>query len=261
MKPALVDIHCHILPGIDDGASSLEDALAMAAMASADGIQITIATPHVDHFYLPRPRQELLDRIRDLGQAMRERSIPLQVLPGADVHIADSLPKRVGRGEILTLADTGRYILLEQPHDVYVPMGRLVQELQAVGVRPILSHPERNGAIQSDPEVLWELVGRGCLLQVTAGSLLGEFGPASQRSALVMLDHGLVHFVATDAHSPRHRPPLLSDAWQWLSDHAGPQAASRLCADFPHAVAQGQSISAPDPLPRKKSFFARLFAG
>lgn len=263
MNTGYVDIHCHILPGIDDGSPSLADSLDMARMASADGVATIIATPHADHEYPPRPALELVQRVADLQRAIDGIGVPLRILPGADVQIVESLCQRVQSREILTLADTGRYILLELPHDIYVPIEGLMADLQKIGVRSILSHPERNVGIQSNLKLLPALVQRGCLLQVTAGSILGEFGREPKLAALAMLRQRLVHFVASDAHSPRRRKPLLHDAWRAVTSSTDEAYADRIFKHLPAAVALGKplpaSASRPPARPANRSLLARIF--
>lgn len=258
MQRRFVDIHCHILPELDDGAASLHDALEMAAMASADGTAIIVATPHADHRYEPLPADELLAKVDEFNSELARRSIPLCVLPGADVHIDASLPRKIQERQIMTLGDTGKYLLLELPHEIYVPFQELMFDLDAVGITTILSHPERNRGIQADPEVLWPLVDQGCLMQVTAGSLLGEFGSEARKLSLRMIEHRLIHFIASDAHSPRRRNPLLQEAWRMVAKLTDRDYADQLFEHNPRAVIEGQPITVAAPLPFKRSFFSRL---
>lgn len=259
MTSGFVDIHCHILPGVDDGPPSLADSLEMAAMAYADGIRTIIATPHANYRYPPLPAKEYLQRIANLQEVIDRIQIPLRILPGADVQIVESLVERVRARQILSLADTGRYILLELPHDIYVPIDGLMTELKTIGTRSILSHPERNAGIQANLDLLEPLVERGCLLQVTAGSILGEFGREAQAVALQMLKHRLVHFVATDAHSPRYRKPLLRQAYRSVSALTEKSYADQIFKQFPTAVVEGRAITIPQPQKLAHSLLARIF--
>ena len=258
MTEGFVDIHCHILPGVDDGATSVADSLEMAAMAAADGIKTIIATPHANHMYPPLPPMDYLQRIASLQNEIERTKIPLRILPGADVQITESLAARVRNRQILTLADTGRYILLELPHDIYVPIEGLMAELKPIGVRSILSHPERNRGIQADLDLLGPLVEQGCLLQVTAGSILGEFGKEAKAAALRMFGRRLVHFVATDAHSPRIRKPLLGQAYQRVAALTDRSYADQIFKHFPGAVAEGKPIVISRPRPGR-SLLAQIF--
>jgi protein-tyrosine phosphatase len=176
--------------------------------------------------------------------ALAAAGIPLTVVPGGDVRIDDNLPRRLADGEALTLGDHGRHVLLELPHELYVPLERTLEELRRAGIVGVLSHPERNAGLLANPQTAAELVDRGCLMQVTAGSFRGTFGPASQGMAEWMLAEGLVHFVATDAHGVTSRRPQLSPAFDRVAELAGESAAIELCSHNGAAVAAGRDVPA-----------------
>ncbi len=244
-----VDIHCHVLPCLDDGASSWDEALAMAEMAVADGIATIIATPHQLGNHAKNSGQTIRAATMEFQRFLEQRGVPLQILPGADVRIEPDLLRKIRSGEVLTLADRRRHVLLELPHDVYIPLDRLLDELGGAGVVGILSHPERNRGLLNQPGVLRRLVERGCLLQVTAGSLTGAFGTQVQKFASSLVEQGLVHFVATDAHACKTRPPLLGPAFARVADLADEKVAIELCCSSPKVVATGGAI----PLRRQKT--------
>jgi protein-tyrosine phosphatase len=237
-----VDIHCHVLPGLDDGASSWEEALAMADMAVADGIATIIATPHQLGSNAKNSGETIRATAAEFQRLLEQRRVPLRVLPGADVRIEPDLAGKIRGGEVLTLGDRRRHVLLELPHDVYVPLERLLDELQDAGLAGILSHPERNRGLLRQPGVLRPLVERGCLLQVTAGSLTGAFGSPVQKFASSLLEQGLVHFVASDAHGTKARTPLLAPAFTRVAELAGENTALDLCCRNPKAVACGEAV-------------------
>jgi protein-tyrosine phosphatase len=244
VTPPLVDIHCHLLPGIDDGAADLTAALAMARIAAGDGIATVVATPHQLGAHARNRAEDVRRRTREFAAALAAAKIPLAVLPGGDVRVDDHLPRRLADGEALTLGDHGRHLLLELPHELYVPLDGTLAELQRAGVVGVLSHPERNAGLLAHPNIAAELVDRGCLMQVTAGSFRGAFGPAAQRLAEWMLAEGLVHFVATDAHGVSSRRPLLRPAFDRVAELAGASAAVELCSQNPAAVAAGRDVPA-----------------
>jgi protein-tyrosine phosphatase len=237
-----VDIHCHLLPGLDDGAPSLDDALVMAEMAVADGIGTIIATPHQLDTHWRTSGETIRQAAARFQQDLDRRKLPLRVLPGGDVRVEPELMRKIRTGEVLTLADRRRHVLLELPHAVYVPLDRLLDELGSAGVVVVLSHPERNRGILAQPGVLRPLVERGCLLQLTAGSLTGEFGSHVQRFAESLVQQGLVHFLATDAHGTKARPPVMRPAFERVADLAGRETALDLCCRHPAAVAAGGSV-------------------
>ncbi len=237
-----VDIHCHLLPGIDDGAKSWEESLEMAQIAVADGISTIIATPHQLGNFLHNEGASIRERTRELQLALEKNQIPLRILAGADVRIDTQMIGGLRSGKVVTLADQRRHVLLELPHELYFPLEPVLQGLHAAGMTGVLSHPERNQGLLKHRQLLAPLVDKGCLMQVTAGSLLGTFGPASQEFSEWMLAEGLVHFVATDAHGCKSRRPLIRRAFERVMELAGDEAAHRVCCDHPTAVVEGKSI-------------------
>ena len=185
-----------------------------------------------------------------------ERGVPLRVLPGADVRIEPDLVQKIRQGDVVTLGDRRRHILLELPHDVYVPLDRLLEQLASSGVVGILSHPERNRGILKQPEIVRSLAERGCLLQITAGSLVGDFGSSIQQLSEWLVERRFVHFVSTDAHNLASRPPRLRKAFDRLSELAGREWALAVCRDNPLCVAKGESVSAELPTMKKSSWFS-----
>jgi protein-tyrosine phosphatase len=243
MTPTFVDIHCHLLPGVDDGAEDLAAALAMARMAVADGIRTIVATPHQLGSFAHNGGGEVRRRVAELQHELTRAGIPLTVLPGGDVRIEDDLARRIAVGDVLTLADCGRHVLLELPHELYLPLEGTLDSLRSHGVVGILSHPERNAGLLSRPDIVEHLVDEaGCLMQVTAGSVTGAFGPHSQRMAEWMLAEGLVHFIASDAHGVVARRPRLRRAYDRVAELAGAEAAIDLCCRWPAQVAAGADV-------------------
>jgi protein-tyrosine phosphatase len=250
-----VDIHCHLLPGIDDGASTWEESLAMARAAADDGIATIVATPHQLGAHAANQGREIRARTERLQTFLDQRGIPLEVLPGADVRIEPELIAKIRSGEVLTLADQGRHVLLELPHEVYLPLNRLLADLAAAGLSGILSHPERNHGILAQPSVVQSLVQAGCLIQITAESLTGGFGSRVRALGESLVKQGLVHFVSTDAHGPRQRPPLLSRAYRRVAEIAGQSLAEEVFCANPACVAAGRRVPGG---PRKVSKPTRI---
>jgi protein-tyrosine phosphatase len=231
-----VDIHCHLLPGVDDGPQNWDEALLMAQQAVSDGIGTIIATPHNLGAYRTNDGPTIRSRTAHMQQFLNQRNVDLSVLPGAEVRIEPDLVERVRTGEILTLADRGRYVLLELPHEVCLPIERLLDDLRRGGLTGVLAHAERNMGIISQPSLAESLVEAGCLLQVTAGSIMGTFGPQVEETAMRLIRQGAVHFVATDAHSSKSRRPLMRRTFDRLVENVGYKAAFTLCCKNPAAV-------------------------
>ncbi len=259
MYGGFVDIHCHLLPGIDDGSPDWETSLAMARMAVADGTRTIIVTPHQLGNFSQNRGDSIRQLTGQLQEVLRQHKIPLEIMPGADVRIEDNMLELLGSGEVLSLGDKRQHVLLELPHELYFPLESLLTELNRRGMTGILSHPERNHGILREPALLPALVDAGCLMQVTAGSLMGTFGRQSQQLAEWMLGQGLVHLLASDAHGIKSRRPLLGRALERVASLVDQKTAIDLCARNPALVAQGNSVPAGRrTLPQRgwKKFFS-----
>ncbi|MHB8970738.1 MAG: tyrosine-protein phosphatase [Pirellulaceae bacterium] len=242
-RAPLIDIHCHLLPEIDDGAKSWDESLAMARLACDDGVGTIVVTPHQLGAFTHNRGDQIREATCRLQEYFVQHDVALQVLPGAEVRVEPDLVERVRQREVLTLGDRGKCVLLELPHDMYVPLDPCLDELQGANMVGILSHPERNQGLLRAPGLVESLVQRGCLMQVTAGSLLGTFGGPAQAMAESMVQAGWVHFVATDAHGSRSRRPLMMRAFHRVVELAGEPAAHALCCQNPACVAAGKTIS------------------
>jgi len=239
-----VDIHCHLTPGIDDGAKNESESLAMARMAVAEGTQTVICTPHQLGNFRPNRGDDIRQRVQALQELLNTHRVPLVVLPGADVRIEDDMMGLLASGEVLTLGDLGKHVLLELPHELYFPLEPVLDLLRKQGLVGILSHPERNHGILRDPSVIEPLVRAGCLMQVTTGSLTGSFGPDSARLAAQLVSRGQCHFLATDAHGPKARRPLFREAHSRATELAGKRVADTMCESNPRLVAEGREVPA-----------------
>ncbi len=253
-----VDIHCHLLPGIDDGAADWEQSLAMARLAEADGISTIVATPHQLGNYGRNDGRTIRTRTAQLQQFLDQHGLHLRVLPGADVRIEPDMIGKIRAGEVLTLADRGRYVLLELPHELYLPLDRLINGLSRAGLVGILSHPERNLGILGNAGLVGPLVDAGCLMQVTAGSLVGMFGPQVQKLAERLVIEGLVHFLATDAHSPKSRRPLMRRSFDRVVELAGYEAACALCCRNPACVVADEIVTPGRHKPKRSGLMRWL---
>lgn len=251
-------MHCHILPGVDDGAGDWGEALAMARIAQAEGIETVIATPHQLGAYAKLDGLTIRNRTSHLQQFLHRRNVALRVLPGAEIRVEPDMIERIRSGEILTLADRGRYVLLEMPHEICLPLEGLLAELRRAGLSGVLAHPERNLGILAQPRLGELLAASGCYLQVTAASILGEFGAQVEAAAWRLIRRGVVHFIAGDAHNSTSRRPLLRRACRRLAEVVGQDAALTLCCRNPAALVDGGRInSIGEHLSQKK--FARWF--
>ncbi len=252
-----IDIHCHMLPGVDDGAADDDQACAMARVAVDEGTTTVVVTPHQLGQYAHNSGAMIRRATEQLQGTFDAQGIELRVIPGADVRIDDRLVDLLREGEVLTLGAHDRHVLLELPHELYFPIEPLVDRLRSAGLVGILSHPERNRGILTRPEVVFPLVRAGCLIQVTAGSLTGHFGRSAQRLAERLIADGLVHFVASDAHAVHGRSPALRAAFDRVVEQTDWQTGVELFCRNPARVAAGESVSADRPassLPRRGWF-------
>jgi protein-tyrosine phosphatase len=260
----VIDIHSHILPQIDDGARSMEEAVEMARIAAEDGIKYMVSTPHMFNGLSHNPEpSEILERVAALNEAIGATG--LKVLPGNEVHISHEIAEQAKNNRV-TKINQHNYMLVEFPQ-LTVPVGaeELFYKLLLQGVRPILVHPERNAQIQARPSLAAQFVERGVLIQVTAMSVTGEFGPGAKTCAEVLLRHDCVHFLATDTHRPKSRPPILSKGRHAAAAIVGEARATALVDANPRAVINGEGLHVLPPIPfgsapkAKRSFFSRFF--
>ncbi|MEA2014062.1 MAG: CpsB/CapC family capsule biosynthesis tyrosine phosphatase [Thermodesulfobacteriota bacterium] len=214
----MIDIHEHILPGMDDGPSTQEEALGMARAAVANGIRIVVATPHSLNGVYTNWRKEILSACKKFNSALKEHAIALTVLPGSEVRLSPEIIDALESGRLMTLNDAGRHISLELP-DQFIPAATIsfINRLRGMGITPIISHPERNPSIQHNVELLRDIIAAGALTQITAGSLTGGFGQHAQKCCQKIVELRMVHFMASDAHSMEGRPPLLDTPVKWLT--------------------------------------------
>jgi protein-tyrosine phosphatase len=262
----VIDIHSHILPDIDDGARTMEEAVEMARIAREDGIEFMVSTPHMFNGLSGNPEpSEVIERVAALNEAINDPN-GLKILPGNEVHVSHDIAEHA-RNNRVTKINRRNYMLVEFPQ-LTVPIGadELFYKLLLQGVRPILVHPERNAQIQSSPSIVGRYVERGVYIQVTAMSVTGEFGPSAKATADTLLRHNCVHFLATDTHRTKSRPPILSRGREAAALVIGAVRAQALVQDNPRAVINGEPLRVEAPIPfgagakgKKKGFFSRLF--
>jgi len=243
----VIDLHCHILPGIDDGAKTPEESLKMAEIAFRDGIRTIVATPHVMGVHSNNVR-EVEKSIANLADAFSTNGINIRLISGADVPLSYGLMDKIKGGEAGTINNGMKYILLELPsYNVPPKVKDLIFELRINGITPVITHPERNLMIQKDAGIMHDMVIMGALCQVTAMSITGDFGKIPQKSAAMLLERRLVHVIATDAHSADYRPPVLSKAVEAAANILGNyDEAERMVKDVPAAIISGNTPKIED---------------
>ena len=283
----MIDLHAHILPRLDDGAECLEESVEMCRISYNDGVRTIVATPHILPGVYKNNRATILTKTQELNEAIQKlgmrsaecgvqnpranpgnpssnhseflygtvsnrslpsSELPFVILPGADVHFSPNLPQLCENGEILTVNDGGRCLMVEFDFMNLPYQGEEVLfQLIARGITPVITHPERNFEIARAPRRYYEMIKMGCLGQVTAMSLTGEFGPEVKRAAERLLAHRLIHFIASDAHSAHGRPPLLSPAVREAEKMVGREEAQRMVTEYPQALLEGRRPDVQEP--------------
>jgi protein-tyrosine phosphatase len=261
----MIDLHSHILPDLDDGASDWEQSLVLARVAVEDGIKGLVCTPHWVPGKYENTRSIVLERFAEFRKKLKENSIPLDVYPGAELRIDISLTRRILAGELLTINDGGSYALIELP-DEGLPdnLEDYFWQIQLKGIKPIIGHVERNSTLRHDPERLYRWSESGILCQITASSILGEFGAEVREFSVRLLEHRMAHMVVTDSHGLRVRAPKLSGAFQVIEELLGREIAEEMTRGIPERIINGESFIPAEPLPLKKpgkkSFLGKFFA-
>ena len=246
----LIDLHSHILPGVDDGAPNLETSLEMARMAVADGIEVMACTPHFMPGLYDNSAADIRSRVETLNQHLIAEDIDLALVVGGDAHIRPDFIDCMRDGRILSLHDT-RYVLFEPSHVTMPPrLDDLLFNVLMAGFVPILTHPERFRWIEGNYPVFQKLVEAGVWMQVTAGSLTGRFGKRPHYWGQKMLAEGLIHLIATDAHNTTSRPPLMSGAFDVAVQEVGLDEARHLVLTRPQAILENLPPERVVPLPR-----------
>jgi protein-tyrosine phosphatase len=253
----LIDLHSHLLPGIDDGSKNFAMSLAMARVAAADGISTMACTPHILPGVYNNSGPAIRRAVARLAESIADAGIPVSLVTGADVHIAPNLDVQLRDGRALTL-NNSRYFLLEPPHHVLPPrLEDLVFGLQAAGYVPILTHPERLSWVEGHYDLIGRLVSSSVLMQITAGSVMGRFGRRPRYWAERMLDEGLCHLLATDAHNTEQRSPRMADARDVVAKRLGDDEAINLVLRRPQGILNNLSPAELPPLPQDRAWQER----
>lgn len=259
----LVDIHNHILPGLDDGPTNWDETLLLAKQAVENGISHVIATPHhkhqhKNHFYVNNPTQ-IINLVNEANRRLLEHQIPLEICPGIEFHLHKDICKDIAFHitDFLTLNNTGIYVLLEPPCSYYPEYtDEAVINLQKKGFKPILAHPERNKILRRNPDKIYNLVQRGVLIQITAGSIRGIDGKRLKNFSLHLLDHELVHLIASDAHHFSRRKFELRSTYEFIENYYSSNYTNYL-KDNAEKVLQGLEIhiNKPTIIEKKWQYF------
>jgi protein-tyrosine phosphatase len=257
----MIDLHCHILPGVDDGPTDVAESIEMARQAVADGIHTVVATPHSLNDVYFNPLGKVIEQVRNLGEILKTEGLKLKICPGSDARICLRMVQRIAAEEALTINRNGRYILAEFPSQVIPDYSRNeLFQLKLNNITPIITHPERNLVFQHRLDFLYDLVEMGCLVQITAMSITGELGEAAMECAHKLLERRLVHVIASDAHSSQHRPPILSHGVEAAAQILGEEKTVRaMVTEWPAAILAGESFAVPEPRPMIRRKWWKIF--
>lgn len=239
----MIDLHCHILPELDDGSQSLEESLAMARMAVQSGVTAMAATPHC----IDGRAEQVYSAWRLLREALHDTGIPLKLYLGMEIFGTADTARLLQEGRLFPLNGT-QYPLIEFSfHSTGEEETEILYQVLRAGYRPLVAHPERYSYVRENPELINLWTRMGCLLQVNRGSLLGRFGTGAQRMAAELVERGFVAVMATDAHSPRMRTPWMKDIQALLTQEYSPQLARELLLRNPQRILKNEPLPPMDP--------------
>jgi protein-tyrosine phosphatase len=236
-----IDIHCHLLPGVDDGVKTWEESLECLRLAVREKVSRVLVTPHIWPGQYDNPPAELEEKFEEWRRKASLLGLDLHL--GSEVYYLPDLVEAHRAGRFVTMAGKGRHLLVELPLALFPPgVSRTLFELRLAGLEPILAHPERYPYAAKDPFRLEELGKAGVPFQITTHSVVGLFGAAIQKTAFSLLEKGWVYLMASDAHSAKGRPPLFREAVRTVANRYGKEAARRLCIENPRRVIEGRPL-------------------
>ncbi len=274
----MIDLHTHILPGLDDGAKTLEESVQMCWRSYRDGVRTIVATPHTLNGLYLNDRDIILLKVQELNEALKKFGVrssefgvqkpqsvtksfslnnseirnpqsELKILPGSDIRLCENTLSHLDLGKVMTIDDNKKYLFLEFPFQgVPYQAEEIIFQVMQRGMIPIITHPERNIDLGQRPRRYYEMIRMGCLGQVTAMSLTGEFGRKVREVAERLVTNRLIHFIASDAHSSDGRPPILSEGVRVAGKIVGKEEARKMVTEYPQAILEGRKPDVPEPL-------------
>lgn len=256
---SFTDIHCHCLPDIDDGPATIEESISLCRAIQKDCITNVVATPHqLGRYGEYNDANRIRELVIALNSELKNNGIELNIMPGADVRVDERICKFIEEDKVLTLADKGKYILLELPHEIFIDIEPLIVDLCSMGIQPVISHPERHPILAQRPEVLRGWMEQSAHLQITAASLQGLFGNLAKNSAWQLLSMGWVSLVATDAHDPDRRLPVMFSTYESISEKLGEDVACLVCIENPAKIIENRDIMSVDSIFTRKYVDERI---
>ena len=256
----MIDIHCHIVPNIDDGAKNLEDALEMAHIAYAEGIRKIVNTSHYHPSFEYTKGKELFKRIKEFNETLKSNNIDIEVFVGNELYYSEDIIDIIEKKEFYTL-NNSKYLLIEFP-PIRFPKNLvdIIYEIKIRGYIPILAHVERYKEVQENINLIYECINEGALIQVNSSSIMGKNRKEAEKTSKILLDNNMVHFIATDAHSSEKRRPIIDETYNYVADKYGEELAEILFVENPSKVIKDEDINIKSPIRYKKhkGFFKNL---
>lgn len=241
----MVDLHTHIIPGVDDGSDNMEDSMEMARMSVGSGVSVIVATPHsnIEQYYENYSSPMLFQGMEELNRRIRRENLPLKVVPGMEIYATEDVAEKIAQKKLISL-NGSRYYLIEFPFDVSPRwMSGILEEVKRLkGVVPVIAHPERYYCVQARPERVWEWVMRGFLTQINKGSLFGKFGPEAFRVCMDLMEYNLVTCVASDAHTPYSRTTFMGEAKEFLTEEYSAAYARLVLEEQPGRIVENRTV-------------------
>lgn len=254
----MIDLHCHLLPGVDDGSKSMDISLKLANDAVRDGIEYALLTPHHMNGVYLNHKKAVIQQTQEFQVELDRHKIPLKVFPGQEVRINGDLLTALDQDDILFADEGGQYLMLEFPDDD-IPnyTSNMIYELMQRGIIPVIVHPERNTKIMKQPDILYDLLNKGCLSQITAGSYVGIFGHKVQKFSKQLIQSGQVYIFASDAHNLPNRKYEMTNAFAKLNHEFGNDYVSKFNENAKRII-NGDNIL-PNNFSEIKTHLFRLF--
>lgn len=250
----MTDLHVHLLAALDDGPRTWDDAVEMCRIAAAEGTRYLAATAHQSERY-PVSVETIREATQTLREKLAEAQIAVEIFPTGEIMAHPDMEESWVHGKLMSVADRKQYLLVEMPNGQFVDLRRVIQRFRQLGLRVILAHPERHPELLHESGAIEELIHLGCLVQVSAGSVTSPGNRRSERDLESWFRRGCVHFLASDGHSPRRRPPLMLPAYQRICGWVGTAVADTLCGSNGQAVLQGRILKPPEPRKKRRLWF------
>jgi protein-tyrosine phosphatase len=257
----LADMHCHLLAGLDDGPSTAAKAMAMCRLAFQEGVRLAAATAHQNDRWSEVTPEKIRLGTRDLNERLHEAGLPLTVFPTAEVMVFPEMEAAWQEKKLLSVADHGKYLLVEMPHHAFVDLIPIARRFRQLGLSLILAHPERQPEFLHAPGAIEALIEEGCLVQVSSGSVTNDANPRDGQALKKWFQRGVVHLLGSDGHSPTKRPPAMAAAYNRIVRWTNSSTADRICSTNGLALFQGLQLRVPTPQSRGIRWFARLWGG